>query len=472
MQPVRLTDLVSATRGSAAGFAGAAPVITRVSTDSRTIGAGDLFWALRGDKHDGHDFVAAALQRGAIGCVVERSRAAALTGPRIEVPDPLAALADFARWYRQQRETMVIGVTGSVGKTTTREMIYAVLSEVHAGMRSRQNFNNDIGLPLSLLELHDDHEFGVLEMGAARIGDIRRLCEIARPEAAVITRIGPAHLETFGSIDNIRKGKGELLQAIPAHGFAVIAGDDDGMREFASRAACSTIFVGERPDNDLRATNVSFQPGHLRFTVDGREYQLPAPARHYLTAALCALAVAQEIGMSPAAIARGFQRFAGAPGRCNVEQVGVWTLIDDTYNASPLSMQAACLCLRDWPAAGNRVLIAGDMLELGTDSARCHQELGACAAGTRIDRLLAFGEQADHVAGGALRAGMTPHTIADCHDLDSLFTVLDCWLNPGDVILVKGSRGMRMERIVQWIRQHGAGRTTRELARPASRAVA
>jgi UDP-N-acetylmuramoyl-tripeptide--D-alanyl-D-alanine ligase len=472
MEPVPFTDLLSAIRGNAPGLSGVAPVIRRVSTDSRNIQEGDLFWALSGKNHDGHDFVDAARRRGAIGSIVARSRAKDLKGQMIVVDDTLQALADFARWYRQQRETMVIGVTGSVGKTTTREMIHAVLSARHAGRQSRQNYNNEVGLPLSLLELGNDDEFGVLEMGAARVGDIRHLCEIACPEAGVLTRVGPAHLETFGSLENIYQGKGELLEALPAHGFAVVPGDDEQMRNMARRAACSVIHVGEGSQNAIQATNVTFEPGRLRFCVDRCDYEIPAPARHYLTAALCALGVAKEIGMDVAAIAEGFQRFTGAPGRCKAEQVGAWTLIDDTYNANPLSMQAACLCLRDWPASGNRLLIAGDMLELGKDSARCHRELGACVADMRINRLLAFGEQAKHVADGALRAGMNRHVIADCHDLETLYAVLDCWLTPGDVILVKGSRGMRMERIVQWLKQQGREATTRQTMSLAARAVA
>jgi UDP-N-acetylmuramoyl-tripeptide--D-alanyl-D-alanine ligase len=471
MDPVSLTDLLTATRARASGFTGELPVFRSVSIDSRTLHAGDLFWALEGERLDGHDFAAAALARGASACVVSEGRAAGIGGPLVIVRNSNEALAEFARWYRLMREALVIGITGSVGKTTTREMLYSVLSSRHEGIRSRGNFNNEIGLPLSLLDLASSDEFAAIEMGARRVGDIRRLCEIACPEVGVLTTIGPAHLESFGSLDEIYRGKGELLESLPAHGFAVVAGDDDRMRALAGRAGCRVIFAGERAGNDLRATEIDFVPGRLRFRIESTRYELPAPARHYLTPALGALGVAREIGMDDAAIAEGFDRFANAPGRCKVEQVGDWTLIDDTYNASPLSMQAACLCLRDWPAAGNRLLVAGDMLELGSDTHRCHEELGECVAGTRIDRLLAFGDQADAVVGGALRAGMSPHTVADCHDIDSLLTVLDCWLAPGDVILVKGSRGMRMERIIQWLKQQGELPGKRAGA-PRARAVA
>src|SRR5262245_36218058 len=471
MEPVPCTKLLAATRGQTARVKDDL-VLRRVSVDSRTLQAGDLFWALRGKTHDGHQFVGEAQRRGAVASVVERRSAGTLQGPLVLVDDTLQSLGDFARWYRQQSEALIIGVTGSVGKTTTREMLYAVLSAGHHGLRSERNFNNEVGLPLSLLELGTDDEFAVFEMGAARIDDIRKLCEIACPEVGVITRIGKAHLETFGSLEAIYQGKCELLEALPQHGFAVVAGDDEQMRTCAVRAACPVIFVGEKSDNQVRATAVEFAPGRLQFVVDRKKYELPAPARHYLTAALCALAVAREIGMDPAAIAEGFRRFVTPPGRCLVEQTENCTIIDDTYNASPLSMQAACLCLKDWPGPGHKLLIVGDMLELGAETQKSHRDLGACVAANHFDRLLAFGENAGEVSWGALHAGMRPHVVAEFHEIDTLLTVLDCWLEPGDVVLVKGSRGMRMERVVQWLRQRGKESRKEHSVPRAARAVA
>jgi UDP-N-acetylmuramoyl-tripeptide--D-alanyl-D-alanine ligase len=472
MEPVQLTELLTATCAVTAGIQDERLIVSRVSIDSRTLEPGDLFWALRGAKHDGHRFVGEALRRGAVACVVERGTCASVHGPRLLVDNTAKALQDFARWYRERSESLIIGVTGSVGKTTTREMLHAVLSGRHTGHRSLKNFNNEVGLPLSLLELARCDEFGVFELGAARIGDIRALCEIARPEIGVVTQIGPAHLESFGSLENIYQGKGELLEALPARGFAVVCGDDERMRKLASRAACPVIFVGERPANQVRASAVAFQPGRLQFQVDGRPYEVAAPARHYLTAALCAVAVAREIGMEHTAIAEGFKRFAGQPGRCTVEITGEFTIIDDTYNANPLSMQAACRTLYDWPGGHHKLLVVGDMLELGAETQECHRELGACVASASLDWLLAFGENAHYVSSGALSAGMQPHTVAECRELDSLLTVLDCWLEPGDVVLVKGSRGMRMERVVYWLKQKGRNSRVEYNVSTAARAVA
>ena len=452
MDPVSLTDLQTAVHAEFIGGDRDRSVVTRVTTDSRDVRPGDLFWALHGQRHDGHDFVPEALARGARAAVVERRRAESIAGPRLVVRDTQAALGDFARWNRRRSEALVVGVTGSVGKTTTRELIHMVLSTRYTGLQSRKNFNNEIGLPLCVLDLEERHEFAVFELGAARRGDIRALCDVAAPEVGVVTRIGPAHVETFGSLEAIYEGKGELLEALPAGGFAVVGGDDDRMREMARRAACPVRFFGERSDADVRAVEVEFRPGRLQFAVDRQRFELPAPARHHLSSALAALAVAREIGMSVQDVAEGFRNFQPPPGRCRIESVGSWTVIDETYNASPLSMQAACACLAEWPAAGRRLLIAGDMLELGERSPSWHAELGSAAASANVDWLLTVGRYAHDVARGARQAGFPAHQIAAFSELEPLLSILDCWLGPGDVVLVKGSRGMKMERVVEWLK--------------------
>ena len=452
MDPASISELMTATGAQLAGTADDRLIVSRISIDSRTTAAGDLFWALCGARHDGHHFVDEAWNRGAAACVVRRGAAVSNRGPLLFVDDTMLALRDFARWHRHRCDALVIGVTGSVGKTTTREMLHAVLSASHVGYQSAKNFNNEVGLPLSLLELSRNDEFGVFEMGAARRGDIRALCEIATPEVGVLTRIGPAHLESFGSLDNIYLGKCELLEALPASGFGVVDGDDERMRALAARAVCRVIFFGEGETNHLRATNVSFTPGNLAFDADGTRFQVAAPARHYLTAALCALAVGLEIGMTRQAISEGFHRFRGQPGRCTVEQLSNVTIIDDAYNANPLSMQAACRLLQDWPAAQRKLLVLGDMLELGPASKQSHFQLGALAAASHVDRLLALGDNAESICTGAMSAGMKPHALAECRRLESLLAILDCWLEPGDVVLVKGSRGMHMERVVEWLK--------------------
>lgn len=451
MDPLPLQLLAEPLDATLMGGAGEL-LVRRVCIDSREARPGDLFWALLGEHHDSHRFVAQALSAGAVAAVVDADHAPHLQGPRLVVRQTLPALQQLAAWYRRRQEALVIGVTGSVGKTTTREMLHAVLSSAHSGLRSRKNFNNEIGLPLSLLDLASEHEVAVIEMGAGRRGDIRALCDIAAPEVGVLTRIGPAHLESFGSLDAIYEGKFELVDALPCTGFAVVGGDDPRMRQRALEAGCAVRLFGEHPENDIVAEEVDFHPGRLRFSVRGDRFQLAATARHQLTSALAALAVAREIGLTIAEIQEGFDRFQPPASRCQVESIGPWTVIDDSYNASPVAMQAACELLRDWPTPSQRLLICGDMLELGPESAALHRQLGRQVARCGVDRLLVCGEFADDLARGALEGGLPLHQIARGESLESLYHLLDCWLTPGDVLLVKGSRGMRMERAIQWLR--------------------
>jgi UDP-N-acetylmuramoyl-tripeptide--D-alanyl-D-alanine ligase len=472
MQPVPVSSLIDAVHGAAPTLKDADFSLSRVCIDSREIERGDLFWCLKGEKHDAHDFIGQALQRGASACVVERVPNGFANAPTIAVQNTLAALGDFARWYRHQQESLIIGVTGSVGKTSTREMIHAVLSSTHSGRQSLGNFNNEIGLPLSLLQLETGDEFGVFEMGARKVGDIRALCEIACPEVGVITRIGLAHLESFGSQQNIFLGKGELLDALPPHGFAVIGGDDERMKAMARRAACHAIFIGEKPGNHVRAVDVKLSPGRLQFTVDRKKYELHAVGRHYLTAALCAIAVAREIGLESADIAAGLKEFKGQPGRCRLVIAGEHTVIDDSYNSNPTSLVAASECLAEYPTKGRRILITGDMLELGQEAASLHSDVGQSLAARHVDAVAALGTHAGDLCGGAIAGGMRADQLAACHDLDSLLTVLDCWINPGDVVLVKGSRGMQMERVVQWLADREQAVVKEINARQSRRAVA
>jgi UDP-N-acetylmuramoyl-tripeptide--D-alanyl-D-alanine ligase len=467
MQPTSLFSLATATRGEIVGTVDQSLMLSRVEIDSRRVQPGDLFWALRGERHDAHDFLFDVFHRGASAAVIrhdrlEPFRAAWLAEFQdrplpalVAVLDTLAALADFARWYRSRQEALVIGVTGSFGKTTTREMIHAVLSAGHAGIRSLKNFNNHFGLPLSLLELDSRHEFAVLEMGASAVGEIAALCDIARPEVGVITGIGLAHVEGFGSPERIVLGKGELLEALPRTGFAVLPGDDPITRGMAHRTHCPAIFVGEAEDNHVRATQVHVTNQRLTFNVGQTRYAVPVSGRHFLTAALSAIAIAREVGLTPEQIATGLENFHAVAGRCQILTIGPWTVIDDSYNANPTSMRAACEMLRDWQGANKRLLIVGDMLELGEHSEQAHAEIGRVAASANIDGLLAFGPRAAQVVTAALAAGLRPQRVAQCETFDILLTVLDCVLEPGDVLLIKGSRGMRMERVIDWLRNTG-----------------
>jgi len=451
-----LATLTHVLQASPAGELATGLECARVSTDSRLVTGGELFFALRGPRHDGHQFVAAAFTAGAVAAVVEQP-VSSLNGPQLVVPDTRRALEQLADWHRSQLDPLVVGVTGSVGKTTTRELLHAVLSAGHAGWQTRGNHNNEIGLPLTLLELEPNHDFAVLELGAARRGDIAHLCRLARPEIGVLTRIGPAHVATFGSLENIVLGKWELVESLPTSGLVIVNGDDPRLARQAVHAHCRVVKVGELPENTLRASGVTFQRGRLRFTVDGLTCELPAPGRHVLVSALAAVALAREVGLNSAQIAEGFERFRPPANRCGVQTIGPWTVIDDTYNASPLSLEAACELLKTYPSRQPRLLVLGDMLELGADSAWWHYRAGELAAWNQVDRLLACGQYADDVARGALAGGMPVHHIATASRLDQLLPLLDCWLSDDAVLLIKGSRGTRMERVLGWLREQATG---------------
>ena len=452
MKPTMLTNLLSSTGGTAVGVADVSAEFCRVGIDSRTVQAGDVFWAVSGEQNEGHDFVGDAVLRGATACVVEAGRVQNVFGPLVEVTNTLEALWKYAAWHRTQQEAMVIGVTGSVGKTTTREMIHAVLSARYDGVQSPKNYNNHYGVPLSVLDIDSSHDFAVLELAASAVGEIRDLASVAAPEIGVVTAIGESHLAGFGSIENIIQAKGELIESLPASGFAVLAGDDERFRSIARRANCPVLFVGEHDRNDVQATDVRATRDHLGFNVDGQRFEVAATGRHNLPAALCAVAIAREIGLSAEVIGEGLKQFTAVEGRCRIHEIGSCTVIDDSYNANPRSMSAACDVLRNWAGPGKRVFVAGDMLELGDRSIPCHREFGVAAAQAGIDCLLVYGEFAEYVIQGALAAGMDQHCLAEFRDFEALVAVLECWLEPGDVVLVKGSRGMKMERVIERLR--------------------
>jgi UDP-N-acetylmuramoyl-tripeptide--D-alanyl-D-alanine ligase len=463
MRAVTIRELVNAVQGRPIRVLLQDMTFERVETDSRRIRPGDLFWALKGANHDGHDYLAEAAERGAVACVGEQGRVESLDLPVIAVPDTQLALWDFASWYRTQISARIIGVTGSVGKTSTRHMIYSMLSSVLPGTESPGNFNNEIGVPLSLLGINDEDQFASIELAAAKAGDIGDLTRIARPEIGVITSVAPCHLATFGSLEEIARTKGELLDYLPEDGLAILNGDDEWVREMACFARCNVIQVGVGEHCDLRAESVHSDNGFMKFLVDGDEYAVQAPGTHWLTSALAAIAIGREFGLSSDSIQAGLAEFLPVPGRCKAVPVGEWTVIDDSYNASPASMAAACEVLRNWQGASRKILVTGDMLELGQEAENYHTELGKQAARAGIDGLISIGEFASTVLRSARSAGMSGGCLAECRRDEIAELLLDCWLEPGAVVLVKGSRAMKMETLVDQIRELARSRLPVEL---------
>ncbi len=425
-----------------------------VSIDSRQINPGDVFWALDGANHNGSDFAASAFAAGAHVAVVGRA---------VEVPDGCwavvvkntqKALWQWAAWARRRFTGTMITVTGSVGKTTTRQMIHTVLAERLSGTASPRNYNNHIGAPLSLMAVEPEHDYAVLELGASSPGEIAALAELTRPNVGIVTHVGDAHLGGFGSRRAIAEAKAELLSALPADGRAILV-DDPYVRKIARRSKAPITWVGRQGKCDIVADEVTAKSGQLAFSVEGCRFDVPIWGRHNLTAALAAVAVGRMFGMDLGDIAAALRKFDPMPMRCEVIQLRGATIINDTYNASPTAMRAALELLRDFDSHGRRIVVCGDMAELGEESARLHYELGGeivslCGA----DLVIACGQQARHVIEGARKAGMPGGRAIPCETPDAAFPYLGQAILPGDVVLVKGSRAMAMERVIEALRQY------------------
>ncbi|QDT42413.1 UDP-N-acetylmuramoyl-tripeptide--D-alanyl-D-alanine ligase MurF [Gimesia alba] len=431
--------------------------IEGISIDSRTTAAGDLFFAIQGKRLDGHQFATEALRRGAQACVVNRGAEIGRYSQRfITVDNVNEALQLFARWYRSQQQATMIGVTGSVGKTTTRNMIHTALSPYLKGTQSPANYNNEFGVPLSVAQIESVHEYAVLELAASRVGEIRDLAQITQPEIGVITGIGPSHLERFGTLNQTANAKGELFEQLTAQGLAVVNGDDPFAEFLISKTSARTLKVGLGEQNDLQAVSIRQTDDGIWFQFESTEFFIPVQGKHFVSAALVAIAIGKEFGLSNQDLVESLGQFSSVPGRCHVGLVGNWTIIDDSYNASPVSMRAACQVLKDWAGLGKRVLVMGDMLELGAESNRYHQEIGELIATSGIDLLFVCGKQAGAVVQGAVSANLSRDRIVQAPDVTELQSNVASCLEAGDVVLVKGSRGMRMERLISFLNQQVA----------------
>ncbi len=449
-------------------------VATAVCIDSRQAAPGSLFVAFVGEQVDGHDYVAQAMAAGARLALVQRPVAGvatvdtvARTWPRqapdsvaVRVPDTLQALQALAHARRAQRPDLrVIGVTGSVGKTTTKEVIAGVLARRHGLLKSTGNRNNEIGLPLTLMTLQPSHRCAVLEMGMYALGEIAALCAIAQPQVGVVTNVAPIHLERLGTIERITQAKAELVQALPAEGVAVLNADDLRVAQMAAQTAARVVTYGEAPHADVRALDVTSRGLEgSEFTVRVNEGPLwPGRAgearlrtgllgRPAVLAALAGVAVGLVEGLTWPEIEGGLAgqreglRLVGRPGRGGV------TLLDDSYNSSPPAALAALELLR--PLARRRVAVLGDMLELGDYEAEGHRQVGECAAAA-CDLLVTVGPRARGIAQAALAAGMAATAIHAVDSNPQAIACLETLLRPGDIVLVKGSRSMQMEEIVR-----------------------
>jgi UDP-N-acetylmuramoyl-tripeptide--D-alanyl-D-alanine ligase len=418
-------------------------VFVGCSTDSRNLEREQLFVALQGPNHDGHEHLSEAGRRGAAAALVSRPVEASL--PMIRVADTLQALGRLAGVWRDRFELPVIGVTGSNGKTTVKEMLASILSAGAPLLATRGNLNNEIGLPLTLMELNADHRLAVIEMGANHPGEIARLARIARPHVGVITQCAPAHLEGFGSIEGVAQAKGELISNLDADGTAIINADDEFAplwRRLAGNRRC--LSFGLEAAADVRAEWRQESTGsHIELsTPAGRiVLRLALPGRHNVANAAAATATALAVGAAPEAIASGLERMRPVAGRLEPKIIDRdICIIDDTYNANPASLQAALEVLAAFP--GRHWLVLGDMAELGDAAPDYHRQVAQMVRDYHVDRLLTIGELS-RLTAASFGEGADHHA-----SLDALVASLGESLEPHTTVLVKGSRSMHMERVV------------------------
>ena len=456
MQALTLRQLLEAVNGTLLGdFDDLDAQAVQVSTDSRNITPGCLFIPLEGERFDGHSFIQAALEAGAAGCLPARARESYLPGRfYIKVRSTQRALWELARYYKKLFPIPFIAVTGSVGKTTTKDMTAAVLGARFCVHKTEGNFNNDIGVPLTLLRLEAQHEVCVVELGMDHAGEIDNLARLVEPDMALITNIGDAHIENLGSRENIFKAKCEIFPHLKRDGLAVLNGDDPLLASLEGTLAQRTVFVGEGEGLDYTARDLSSDgAGHLFCRVKTPRSQfeanIPALGSHMIYPTLMAAAVAEALGMAPDEIIRGIGAFLPTKMRMNIVRCkGDIVILNDAYNANPQSMRAAAAVLGD--AQGRRkVAVVGDMKELGPGSEQFHRAVGGYFAQSGADRLIAIGELARFMAEGAQEAGLAQ---ADYFPtLDAARNALSREVRAGVTILVKASRSMAFEKIVDFL---------------------
>lgn len=451
-----IEQIISATRGrpAAGSTAGA---VCGVSTDSRSLRRGELFIALKGEHFDGHDFLCGAVRGGAAAVVISRGdvadRLVDFDGPVIMAADTMQALGDLAAWYRSQLKGRVVGITGSCGKTTVKEMLGQTLSRRLRGHYPESSFNNQIGLPLTILRAEPDDDYLVLELGTNHPGEIAALTALARPDIGVVTCVGLTHLEGLGSVEGVAHEKENLIRGLAPGGVAVLNADDPHVAAMAEVARVRIVTFG-LDEADIVAANVENTPGGMSFVLNGRSLvQLPVPGRHNVYNALACAAVCREFGIDDETVASALSQFRPALHRLVQHKLaGGGSVIDDCYNANPTSMQAALAVLEFQPVQGRRVLVAGDMLELGGETVALHRQIGQAVAKSSVDVLVTVGRQSQQTS---LAAAARPRL--ERHHFDNSAAAAEAvaeFIRPGDTVLVKGSRSMRMENVVEALLKH------------------
>lgn len=433
--------------------------IDHAERDSRKIGKDGLFFAIKGARSDGHDFIPQVFEAGAMLSISEKFLPGEMH-PYIVVESTLKALKDLAEFYRSCLDVVIIGITGSVGKTTTKETLACVLSEKYRVLKTEGNYNNEVGLPLTIFRLRDEDEIAVLEMGISGFGEMTRLAKIARPDYCIITNIGLCHLENLGDRDGILKAKTEIFNYLSPEGNAILNGDDDKLSTITGVNEKPVIFFGRKSSNDVFADeiedlgldginfniNINFNSENPMQSCRFRAH-VPMPGMHMVGDALAAAAIAAVLGLTPEEIISGLNKFETIDGRSKIIRRKSRTVIDDSYNANPVSMKAAINMLSC--AKTRKVAILGDMFELGENEKQLHYETGAWVAEKKPDLLVTVGNLSNEIARGAREHGF--NNIISYPGLEKLFEDLGNHLLEGDTVLAKASHGMDFARLVKWL---------------------
>ena len=434
------------------------------SIDTRTLQPGDLFVALRGERDDGHRHLEEAFRKRASGALIDRGFFAAgrdrsFKNPGevfqnlLPVADPEKALARLADRVRSSVSLAAVGITGSVGKTTTKEFLHFILRQKYPVLANPGNFNNYLGLPLTLLRLDKNHRFCIAELGANHSGEIRALAGLLKPAAAIITAIAPAHLEGFGTLEKIMDAKLELAEALPSNAPLVIPDDDPGLFQKARRFGLKIIRVGQSREADCRISAVRVRGSRVSFVLNQkREYAFPGIAGFLARNAAMAVAMAEALGVGPEEIPEVWEGLTFPAGRFQECRIGEIRVIHDGYNANPASFEKALEAFSALEIAGRKILVFADMLELGSEEKKCHEELGRKIARSHLDYTLAYGPRAA-VSVEVLRKEMPGFAAEHFSSPDEITVFLNHWLRPGDAVLLKASRGMKIERILDALRE-------------------
>ena len=426
-----------------------------VVLDSRLLKEGYVFIATKGEKVDGHKFIPSVFEKGALAVICE-DVPQEITGPCIQVENSFTALKQLAAFYRQQLDITVVGITGSVGKTSTKEFVAGVLETKYQVWKTQGNFNNEVGLPLTVLQLRDKHEIAVLEMGISDFGEMHRLSEIAKPDICVLTNIGQCHLEFLGDRDGVLKAKTEIFDFLNPNGMIFVNGDDDKLVTLKEKWKDRLICFGRNQSNDVYAIN-EVSKGLLGSTMDivgameVEGAQIPLPGEHMVLNALAAAAVAKHLKLSLDEIKQGIKTVKAVSGRSNLIPYEDFVLIDDCYNANPVSMKSAVDLLQS--ANGRKVAVLGDMFELGEEEEKLHYEVGEYAK-NKVDVLICVGKLAKKIYQGALADNKANQNLLYLSDKEEVYKHLKEIIKPQDTILLKASHGMGFADIVSWFERN------------------